>query len=117
MQIVCEFLIKKGKLPFIVGGGNDLTYALYKAYANLNRFITLTCIDSDFNLGLEGDVISSESFFGKILSHKPNHLFQFNNLAYQSYLVSPLALDMMQSLNLLHTDLQKFKKTQKSLSQ
>ena len=61
-KIVCEFLIKKGKLPFIVGGGNDLTYALYKAYANLNRFITLTCIDSDFNLGLEGDVISSESF-------------------------------------------------------
>ena len=99
LQIVCEFLIKKGKLPFIVGGGNDLTYALYKAYAKLNRFITLTCIDSDFNLGLEGDVISSESFFGKILSHKPNHLFQFNNLAYQSYLVSPLALDMMQSLN------------------
>ena len=34
-----------------------------------------------------------------MISHKPNFLFHFNNIGYQSYFVSSLASEMLQEMN------------------
>ena len=99
IQEVCEELLHNGTIPFIIGGGHDLSYAIYKAYASLDKFITLTAVDSKFDIGLEDDHLASFSHLGKMISHKPSHLFHYTNLGYQSYFVSSIANDMLQAMN------------------
>ena len=99
IQDVCEVLIDSGVIPIIIGGGHDVSYAVYKAYAALNKFITLSVVDNRFDIGLEDDNLGSLSYLGKIMSHKPSHLFHYVNLAYQSYFVSPLAINMIDGMN------------------
>jgi arginase family enzyme len=99
IQDVCEALINEGIIPIIIGGGHDVSYAVYKAYATLNKFITLAVVDNKFDIGLEEDKLASFSHLGKMISHKPSHLFHYVNLAYQSYFVSPLAIKMIKGMN------------------
>ena len=80
-------MINNDVIPIILGGGNDISYAVYKAYASLNKFITFTSIDSKFDIGLKEDFLSSESYLGKIISHSPSFLFQFINIGYQTYYI------------------------------
>ena len=61
IEEVCSGLIFKGIIPVIVGGGQDISYSIYKAYAKLERAITLCSIDSNFNLGLADDKLKSLS--------------------------------------------------------
>ena len=99
IEIVCKELLRNGIIPFIIGGGHDLSYAVYKAYASLDKFINLTTVDSKFDIGLEDDNLASFSHLGKMISHKPSHLFHYTNLGYQSYFVSSIATDMLQAMN------------------
>ena len=99
IQVVCEALIHNGITPIIIGGGHDISYAVYKAYAALEKFITLTTVDKSFDIGLEDDKLASYSHFGKIISHKPSHLFHYVSLAYQSYFVSNMATEMLKEMN------------------
>ena len=99
IQVVCETLIHDGIIPVIIGGGHDISYAVYKAYAALEKFITLTVVDKSFDIGLEDDKLASYSHFGKIISHKPSHLFHYVSLGYQSYFVSNMATEMLKEMN------------------
>ena len=51
IESVCIDLIDKGIIPIIIGGGQDVSYAIYKAYASLERTITFCSVDSIFNIG------------------------------------------------------------------
>ena len=102
IQLVCEELISKDIIPVIIGGGHDVSYAIYKAYSALNKFISIAMVDNQFDLGLEDDNLSSLSHLGKIIQHKPSHLFHYVNLGYQTYFTSPLAVDF---LNNMHFDI------------
>ena len=81
---VCGDLIDKGIIPIIIGGGQDISYAIYKAYAKLEKTITFCSADSTFDVGLPDDKLKSSSFFSKVISYKPNHLFNYINLGYHS---------------------------------
>ena len=98
IEEVCCMLIKNNLLPIIIGGGNDISYAIYKSYSRMKRFITLTAVDNQFDLGLDNDLISSNSYMSKIIQYKPSYLFHYVNLAYQSYLVSPKAVQLLTDL-------------------
>ena len=82
IEQVCAKLLDNGTIPFVIGGGHDIAYAIYKAYASLDKFITLATVDSRFDIGLENDNLASFSHLGKMISHKPSHLFHYTNLAY-----------------------------------
>ena len=99
IQDVCSALIYEGIIPIVIGGGHDVSYAVYKAYASLKKYITLASVDKSFDIGMEKDNLSSYSHLGKMLSHKPSYLFHYVNLGYQSYFVSNLATDMLLSMN------------------
>ena len=99
IQDVCSALLHDGIIPIIIGGGHDVSYAVYKAYASLGKYITLTSVDKSFDIGMEKDNLASYSHLGKMISHKPSHLFHYVNLGYQSYFVSHTATEMLQSMN------------------
>lgn len=99
IEEACVELLENGILPVIIGGGHDITYALYKAYSSLDRSMTLTTVDKKFDLGLKDETISNQNFFSKILEAKPNNLFHYSNIGYQTFFVSPLAINMLNELN------------------
>ena len=102
IETVILGLMNQGILPVIIGGGHDISYAVYKAYASADQTINLCCVDSSFNIGLQDDKLTANSFFSKILSHKPSYLFNYINLGYQTFFVKP---DEVQLLNNLHFEI------------
>jgi formiminoglutamase len=101
IKTVMAELIKKNILPVIVGGGQDITYAQYMAYEDLEQKVDLVVIDSHFDLD-ESDEntieTTSASYLNKIFLHEPNYLFNFSNIGYQTYFVNQDSLRVMEKL-------------------
>jgi len=88
---VLEFLRSQNIFPLIIGGSQDLTYPLYKAFARMEEKVDLLVIDSHFDLDEdpeESTTTTSISYLNKILTDEPNFLFNFSNLGFQTHFVS-----------------------------
>ena len=80
-------LISQSVFPILIGGSNDLVYAIYRSYESFLKGVNLLCVDSKFDLlDTNPKTISSNNFIGHIIKEEPNHLTNYINLAYQSYL-------------------------------
>jgi arginase family enzyme len=62
----------KSNIPIVIGGSQDLTYGIYRAYDELEQMVNLVAIDSKFDFG-ENDLVSAASYLTKI--DEPNNLF------------------------------------------
>jgi formiminoglutamase len=93
-----DTLIRKNIIPVIIGGSQDLTYAQFLGYKDLEQTINIAAIDSAFDLGDPDEEITNTSYLGKIILHQPNYLFNYSNIGYQTYLVSPSSFGMMTRL-------------------
>lgn len=92
-------LVKKGVVPVIIGGSQDLTYANYKAYENLEQVVNLVTIDNRFDIGGDANSeLNSSNYLNGILLHQPNYLFNYSNIGYQTYFVEPDVLNLMDQL-------------------
>nr|NQU90988.1 formimidoylglutamase [Bacteroidota bacterium] len=91
-------LLESGTIPVILGGGQDLTYAVYLAYEELGKVINMVSVDSMFDLAKNDDVLDSGSFLSRIILHKPNYLFNYANLGYQSHFVELNAIRLLNNL-------------------
>lgn len=98
LQKVASKLIKKGIIPVIIGGSQDLTYPLYRAYDDQEQMVNLVCIDSKFDLGKQDDSISANSYLTKIILNEPNNLFNFSNVGFQTYFNSQEEIDLIEKL-------------------
>ena len=95
---VASFLLKNNVIPIIIGGSQDLTYSLYRAYDELEQMVNLVAIDSKFDLGQEEQLLNKDSYLSKIIVDEPNNLFNFSNLGYQSYYNSQEEIDLIEKL-------------------
>jgi len=93
-----ELLIANKVLPIIIGGGQDLTFAVYNAYAKMGRIINMAVADPRFDLGDTSGALTSVSYLSRIIMQKPNFLFNYTNLGYQTYFVDQPALELMKKL-------------------
>ncbi len=91
-------LVMNGIIPVIIGGGQDLSYAVYRAYEQLGQIINIVAVDPMFDLGKDSGDIDSRSYLSKIILHQPNYLFNYTNVGYQSYFVDNDAVDLMNKL-------------------
>ncbi|MDQ1148585.1 formimidoylglutamase [Sphingobacterium zeae] len=101
LKSVVEELVKENIVPIIIGGGQDLTYAQYLGYQNLERKIELAVIDSRFDIdqeNAENVSLTSRSYVNHIILHQPDYLFNLNSIAYQTYLVSKESINMYDKL-------------------
>jgi formiminoglutamase len=101
LKMVIAELIRKNIVPVIIGGGQDLTYAQYMAYEELEQKVDLLVIDSHFDLdeNKEGTIeTTSAAYLNKIFLHEPNYLFNFSNMGYQTYFVNQDSLKVMDKL-------------------
>lgn len=101
VKTVVEELVKLQILPVIIGGGQDLTYAQYMAYENLEQKVDLVVIDPKFDLDEDPHeelATTSYSYLSKIFLHQPNYLFNYSNIGYQTYFVNQDSLKVMDKL-------------------
>ncbi|MFD1293383.1 formimidoylglutamase [Lutibacter holmesii] len=93
-----SYLIKRNIIPVIIGGGQDLTYANYRAYDELEQTVNLVAVDSKFDLGSIESELSSTSYLSRIVMDQPANLFNFSNIGYQTYFNAQEEIDLLESL-------------------
>jgi arginase family enzyme len=98
LKKVVSSLIKKKIIPIVIGGSQDLTYPLYRAYDDLEQMVNLVSIDSKFDFGKESDAVSASSYLTKIIIDEPNNLFNYANVGYQTYYNSQEEIDLIDKL-------------------
>ncbi|MFX0558518.1 formimidoylglutamase [Maribacter sp. CXY002] len=91
-------LLEENIIPIILGATQDISYPAYRAFDGIKNMINLVSIDSRFDFGIEDELISSHSYMSKIITDKPNNLFNFSNLGYQSYFNAQEEVDLMERL-------------------
>lgn len=96
-EIVAE-LIEENVVPIVIAPTQDITYPCYRAFDGLRNMVNVVNIDSRFDFGDQEELISSHSYMSKIITDKPNNLFNFSNIGYQSYFNAQEEIDLMERL-------------------
>jgi formiminoglutamase len=96
-EIVTE-LVKNDCVVVILGGSQDLTYANYKAYENLEQIVNLLSIDPKIDIDKMGEGINDKNYINYIITHQPNYLFNYTNIGYQTYFVDTEILDLVDEM-------------------
>ncbi len=95
---VMSFLIKKGCLPIIVGGTQDLTLSMYNAYEKLEQTINTCAIDFRLDLGdIEKDA-TKDGFLSHLLIKRPCYLFNHANIGLQAPHVNSKEIELFNKL-------------------
>ncbi len=98
LKTIMEPLLKKNIIPIILGGSQDLMYAMYRAYDNLEQTVNIVNVDSKFDFGAITQSVSNHSYMGKIITEAPHNLFNYSNIGYQTYFNAQEEIDLMQKL-------------------
>ena len=92
------YLIKNNIIPIVLGGSQALTYAMYRAYDNLEQTVNLVTLDSKFDLENIDNDLCSRNYLSKIVMNEPNNLFNFSNIGYQTFYNSQDEIDLLEKL-------------------
>lgn len=95
---VTSTLIKNKVIPIVLGGSQDLTYALYRAYDDLEQMVNMVAVDNKFDFGKENESVSANSYLTQIIINEPNNLFNYCNIGYQTYYNSQEEIDLIEKL-------------------
>ena len=98
VKSVVALLVKRKIIPIILGGSQDLTYAMYRAYDALEQMVNLVALDSKFDLGRENATDMASSYLTRIIVEEPNNLFNYSVVGYQTYLNAQEEIDLMEKL-------------------
>lgn len=98
VQSAVNSCLKKGIIPVLLGGSEDIVYAQYRAYDGVEQMVNLVNIDARFDLGDADKPISNRSYVGRIVVTKPYNLFNYSNLGYQTYYNSQDEIELMERL-------------------
>ncbi|TNE53524.1 MAG: arginase [Bacteroidetes bacterium] len=96
-QIITE-LVKNQIVPVLIGGSQDLTYAMYQGYQQLEQLLNLTVIDKSFDLGEPDEEVKADAFISKILMSRPCYLFNCANIGVQQPYVRKDDIDLFEKL-------------------
>ncbi|CAN5274139.1 formimidoylglutamase [soil metagenome] len=95
---VCRILLEHNVLPMIIGGSHDLDYGQYWAYEGFEKLVNLLNIDAFLDLEDKHGAKGNRRHLHKILLHEPNYLLSYIHLGYQSYLIDPSSIGVLEKL-------------------
>lgn len=96
-QVTAE-LIKHNVVPIVIGGSQDLTYAVYQGFQQLEQMLNLAIVDSTFDLGNPENEIKDNGYITPILMSRPCYLFNCSNIGVQAPYVKKSELDLYEKL-------------------
>ena len=88
LEMTVAYLLERNIIPMVIGGPDHCGLAMYKAYCRLERMTNILHVDPVFDLGDVDQDLDSSNHVSKLILHKPGFLFDYTNLAFQSYLVN-----------------------------
>lgn len=91
-------MMEQHVLPIVLGGGNDLAFANYRAYEKMEKVANVVSVDSCFDLGDEETPIRSDAYVNRMIVQQPNFLLNYANIGYQTYMNSPEQIQLMDQL-------------------
>lgn len=91
-------LLEEKIIPIVIGATQDITFPTYRAFDKIKSMINLVSVDSRFDFGEDDELISSHSYMSRIITDKPNNLYNFSNIGYQSYFNAQEEIDLMERL-------------------
>jgi arginase family enzyme len=97
LKNICAELIKQKIIPLVIGGSQDLTYAMYRSFDNLDQMVNLVAIDNKFDFAKEEKLVS-DSYLSRIIVEEPNNLYNFSSVGYQTYYTSQEEIDLIEKL-------------------
>lgn len=95
---VCRMLLENNVLPILLGGTHDLDFGQYCGYETMNKLVSLLNIDAFLDLDDKRESPANQQHIHKLMLHEPNFLFSYTHLAYQSYLIDPLSVSILEKL-------------------
>ncbi len=98
LKTAVSVLIEKQIIPIVIGGSQDLTYPIYRAYDNILPMVNIVNVDSNFDLGDSDQPIKNNSYLGKIILDQPFNLFNYSTIGYQTYFNPQEEIDLMDRL-------------------
>jgi formiminoglutamase len=97
VQEVCHACIENNVLPILIGGSQDMGFAQYLAYEEMEKLISVLNVDAFLDME-DKEAPANQQHVQKMLMHQPNYLFNYSHLAYQTYLVNPQAIATLEKL-------------------
>ena len=94
-----QTLVKQKIIPIFLGGSQDLTYPVYRAFDDLNKMVNMVNIDPRFDIGDSNEVMDHQSYVSKIIVDKPYNLFNYSNVGFQTYFNPQEEIDLMDKLH------------------
>ncbi|NCC72061.1 MAG: arginase [Sphingobacteriia bacterium] len=98
LKSVIAELLKANVIPVVLGGSQELTYPIYLAFESISRVINMVSIDALIDNELAQAENVAKSYLSKIILRKPNFLFNFTNIGYQSYFVDQADIRLLNNL-------------------
>lgn len=98
VRTVMEECLSLGVIPIVIGGGQDLTVAMYESLAILGAPANIVTLDAQLDFGADPDNRSSRNYMNDIILHEPNYLFDYINIGHQGYLTDPDTLELLNQL-------------------
>jgi len=96
-EVMCG-LLKKGCMPIVIGGSQDLTLAMYDAYEKLEQTINTCTIDYSLDIGDINTEATSNGFLSHLLMKRPCYLFNHSNIGLQTPYVDSKELELFEKL-------------------
>ncbi|QDH78139.1 formimidoylglutamase [Echinicola soli] len=103
IKTVGEELMKKQILPIYIGGTHDLDIGQYLSYEGMKKLVSMLTVDAKIDMDDEGRPFEVHS--QDIILHQPNFLFNYTQLAYQSFLTDRDLVNVMEKLYFDHVRL------------
>lgn len=97
LQEIAHACIENNVLPIFIGGSHDMDWPQYLAYEDMEKLVSVLNIDAFLDMEDQNSA-NNKSHIHKILMHQPNYLFNYSHLAYQSYLIDPKAVSVLEKL-------------------
>lgn len=95
---VVSTLVQNNIIPLVLGGSQDITYPMYRAFDVVEKMVNLLSIDKSFDFGNANAEINNKSYLSKIVIEEPNNLFNYVNLGYQTYFNAQEEIDLIDKL-------------------
>ena len=98
LQQLTTYLIKKGGVLLVFGGGHDLVTPIFKGHSAFGNPLNFTSADAylDFQ---DGDSYHSKSFLSHMLASKGSMLSNYNLFGYQTYLCDPKQVNLLNQMD------------------
>jgi formiminoglutamase len=99
MKEIGEQLLANNTFPIFIGGGHDMDFGQFLSYESSGKMLSLLNVDAKVDMETNPALHANTSHIHRILTHEPNYIFHYCQLAYHSFLCDPDSISILEKLH------------------